>query len=312
MRPPAPDQALAPALLSEAADWLITLRYSQASAPELVAFEQWRQKSPAHARAWARVESMLGTFQQVPPEVCKQAMLTRPSRRQGLGMLALLAVPAGWLLWQEAPSHRLATAVGEQRTITLDDGSRVVLNTASVMSIRFNARERQLVLLQGEIMVTTHADPIANPRPFVVQTDHGTVQALGTRFSVRVMADQTRVAIYQHAVKVSPRRGSARILNAGERADFGPRGISASAVAPSSDALWEQGVLLAKNMRLSDVLAELSRYDTVPMRCDEAVADLRVSGALSLQDTRAALELLALSLPVRVQRHAGTVQVVAR
>ncbi|MNR41118.1 fec operon regulator FecR [compost metagenome] len=57
-------------------------------------------------------------------------------------------------------------------------------------------------------------------------------------------------------------------------------------------------------MRLADVVAEMARYRSGALQCDPAVAELRVSGALSLKDADASLELLAQSLPVRITHHA--------
>jgi transmembrane sensor len=61
-------------------------------------------------------------------------------------------------------------------------------------------------------------------------------------------------------------------------------------------------MLLARNMRLADVVAEMSRYRSGVLRCDPAVAELRVSGAVSLADTDAGLALLARSLPLRIEQ----------
>lgn len=76
-------------LLSEAADWLIVLRYEAPSAKEQASFEQWRSQSPAHEAAWHKAESMLGVFAQVPPEICQQTLrsVQRPDRRKSLAML---------------------------------------------------------------------------------------------------------------------------------------------------------------------------------------------------------------------------------
>ncbi len=314
MNRPPPLQAHAapdPALLSEAADWLLTLRYGDNAARAQASFERWRQQSPAHGQAWARAEAMLGVFAQVPPDIGKDTFraLQRPSRRRGMGMLGalLLAAPAGWLAWRHMPwrewSADVATATGERRSMVLADGSQVVLNTASAVDIVFTAAERRIQLQAGEILVTTHADPSPTYRPFVVQTPQGTVRALGTRFSVRRLDDHTtRVAVIEQAVDIRPANGASRVLRAGTRADFEIGRIGPEAAVESSATLWEQGMLLARNMRLEDVVAEMGRYRSGVLRCHPAVADLRVSGAVSLADTDAGLALLARSLPLRIEQ----------
>lgn len=303
-----------PILLGEAADWLITLHYETPSAADRAAFDRWRAQSAAHGAAWVRAESMLGAFAQVPPDVCRQtlAVARRPNRRASLALLGslLFAAPASWLAWRELSWSDWAadavTARGEQRSIALPDGSRLTLNTASAVALRFTAAERRIRLLAGEILVTTHADPSPTYRPFVVQTREGTAQALGTRFSVRrVDAQTTRVAVFEHAVGIRTQEGASRLLRAGDAADFGAGEIGASAEVQASAALWERGMLLAKNQRLADVVAEMARYRSGALHCAPAVAELRVSGAVSLKDIDASLALLAQSLPVRIAHQAG-------
>ncbi|MFT4267525.1 MAG: FecR domain-containing protein, partial [Xenophilus sp.] len=196
------------------------------------------------------------------------------------------------------------TATGERRAIQLPDGTRLVLNTASAIDIAFTDTQRRIRLAAGEILVTTHADPAATPRPFLVDTVCGVVRALGTRFSVRQMEDGglCRVAVFEHAVEVRPLAGAVRILRAGERADFGVADVLPPVAAGKAALLWEQGMLLAKNMPLGDVIAELSRYRPGVLHCEPAVAGMPVSGAISLMDTDAALDLLAGSLPLRIER----------
>uniref|UniRef100_UPI000D3CE3E7 FecR domain-containing protein n=1 Tax=unclassified Variovorax TaxID=663243 RepID=UPI000D3CE3E7 len=305
--------ALDPALIGEAAEWMMTLRYGDDARQAQAGFERWRQQSPAHREAWARAESLMGVFAQVPAGIGKDAFqaLQRPGRRRGMGLLGALLVagPAGWLAWRHTPWREwtadVATATGERRPMTLADGTRIVLNTASAVDIVFSATERRLRLQAGEVLVTTHADPSPTDRPFVVQTPQGSVRALGTRFSVRRLDDDTtRVAVFEHAVEVRALEGvppAPRVLRAGQQADFDAGRVRAEAAVDASAALWAQGMLLARNMRLADVVAEMSRYRSGVLRCHPAVAGLRVSGAVSLADTDAGLALLARSLPLRIE-----------
>lgn len=308
---PTSDAALDPALIGEAADWMLTLRYGDDARKAQAGFDRWRQQSPAHAEAWARAEAVLGVLAQVPADIGKNTFqaMRRPTRRRGMGVLGalLLAAPAGWLAWRHMPWREwtadVATATGERRSMTLADGSRLVLNTASAVDIVFTPTERRIRLHAGEILVTTHADPSPTYRPFVVQTAQGSVRALGTRFGVRCLDDRTtRVAVFEHAVELRAQEGASALLRAGQQADFDASRIRPEVAVDNSAALWEQGMLLARNMRLADVVAEMARYRGGVLRCHPAVADLRVSGAVSLADTDAGLALLARSLPLRIER----------
>ncbi len=304
-------------LLKEAADWVMDLRYGGPAERDAEAFERWRQQSPAHGEAWARAEAVMGSFAQLPAGIGKNALGSlqqqqRTRRRRSLQLLGalLVAAPAGWLAWRQAPwqewSADVATATGERRTLQLADGTQLVLNTATAVDIAFTATERRVHLRAGEILVTTgHADPSPTHRPFTVQTAQGSVQALGTRFSVRQLdgaQGTSRVAVFEQAVQVHTDSGATRTLRAGEQADFTATAVQAAVPVDASAALWEQGMLLARGMRLADVLAEMARHRSGVLRCHPAVADLQVSGAIALGDTDMALALLERSLPVRVER----------
>jgi transmembrane sensor len=306
-------QATAPdgALLKEAADWVMAFQYGSAEERDREAFERWRQQSPAHREAWSRAETVLGTFAHVPSQIGKDTLgaLQRVKRRRSLRMLGalMLAAPAGWLAWRQLPWQEwtadVATATGERKSMQLADGTQLVLNTQSAVDIVFTPAERRIRLHAGEILVTTHRDPSPVYRPFVVETGQGVVQALGTRFSVRRLDDAiSRVAVFQDAVEIRPSAGSVRRLQAQEQADFDAGGVRSPTPVERSAALWEQGMLLASDMRLADVLAEMGRYRHGVLRCDPRVAGLRVSGAIALGDTDVGLALLERSLPLRVER----------
>lgn len=296
-------------LLEEAADWVIRLRYESADAQTQRAFERWLGQGEAHAQAWARAEQVLGAFEGLPAGIghdVLRATRNRQGRRAvlraalGLGVV----VPTGWIAWREAPAWRadLRTAAGEQLTRMLDDGTRLVLNSGSAVDLRYGTAERRLVLVAGEVLVTTGHETEPTYRPFVVQTPQGEVQALGTRFSVRLIDDRTEVMVFEHAVLARPAHAAPLRIDAGQRGSFTLGQAGALAPVDDSAAFWEQGMLVVRDQRLADVVAELARHRPGFLRCSPEVADLRVSGALSLRDTDAALSALTERLPIAVQR----------
>lgn len=304
--------AFDPRLLDEAADWALAFRFDAPDAARQAEFELWRNRSPDHARAWDKAEAVFRSFDKVPPAVGRAVLDRAPasaSRRATLRNLGVagIAAPAGIWAWRAEPWRYwladLRSATGEIRAVALPDASALVLNTASAVDVSFDATARRLELIDGEILVTTHADPAASPRPFTVATPQGVVEALGTRFSLRRTEEGSiRVAVFEHAVRIHPARGPAQILQAGEQAEF--RADRVGAVAPVEDeaAMWQHGMLIARDMRLARVVAELARYRRGILRCDPAVAERRVSGAISLTDTDSALDLIAQSLGLHILR----------
>ncbi|WDY60263.1 FecR domain-containing protein [Pseudomonas sp. PSKL.D1] len=298
-----------PHILGEAADWLVQLQSGSATEADHVAVQAWCKRSSQHELAWQRAEAILGDFRQLPTPVAgetlrrlsQQGAVNRRQAMQRLGLL-LMAAPAAWLAWRETPWQQWAadarTAVGEQRPLTLADGSRLLLNTDTAIDIAFSAGERRIDLLNGEILLTSASDP----RPLRVRTLHGTAQALGTRFSVRIAGPVTRVAVLEGTVDARPLHGMGNlVLQAGQQAAFTADLVQPATVLDSGDLAWEHGMLMARNMRLADLLLELGRYRSGVLRCHPAVRELKVSGAFPLADTDASLRLLSDTLPVSVQ-----------
>ncbi|WP_348775366.1 FecR domain-containing protein [Pseudomonas sp. PS01298] len=85
------------------------------------------------------------------------------------------------------------TSIHERPPQRLDDGSQLALNADTASDIRSDSKQRSIQLYRGEMLVNTAQDP--TQRPFIVQTGEGRVRALGTRFSVRHLIEQTRVGV---------------------------------------------------------------------------------------------------------------------
>ncbi|NIE77945.1 DUF4880 domain-containing protein [Pantoea sp. Ap-967] len=301
-----------PAILGEAADWLVQLQSGSATEDDHRAVQAWCQRSSEHAMAWQRAESILGDLGRLPAPVSGETLrrlsrngaLSRRQAMQRLGLL-LLAAPAAWLSVREMPWQQWTadarTAVGEQRPLALADGSQVLLNTHSALNIRFDAEQRRLDLLAGEILVSSATDPATPARPFLVRTLHGQVRALGARFSVRVDGPLTRVAVLTGAVDAQPLHGGGQQVQAGERTAFDSVRVQPAHALDAGDLAWEHGMLMARDMRLADLLQELDRYRPGVLRCHPGVRELRVSGAFPLTDSDASLRLLADTLPVVVR-----------
>lgn len=303
----------AAAVSRRAAQWMARLWSDDASEADRQACARWRAAHPDHERAWQQLQAFEGRLLSVPADIARHALREpagqgRQKRRRVLQALGVAFTASGvaWVAgrspaWQHVVAD-MRTATGEIRELTLPDGSRVVLSSATAIDVRFDARERRLVLRAGEILVQTAPQAGVAHRPFRVQVEQGVVEALGTRFAVRHGETATRVAVFEHAVEVRPAglQGDRVRLQAGQGADLRFDGVGDMAAAPPALAAWRDGILVADGMRLDTFVAELARFRPGLLSCDEAVAHLRVSGIFSLRDTDRALHNLARALPVRL------------
>lgn len=299
---------VSPRAAREAAAWLLRLRDSGDSADERAACEYWRSQSAENECAWQRAQRLGELFGAVP-SVLGLSALDRPDRdgrRRALKTLALLttAVPAGWLLQRNVPWREWTadyrTVAGERHAITLADGSQLHLNSGSAVDIRFDERQRLLRLVDGEILIETAPDQHTSSRPFIVESNEGRIRALGTRFIVRQLAGATAVTVLEHAVEISPQDGGALLLPAGQQIRFTADSIDTPVPIQPRAGDWSRDLLIADRMPLGDFIDELSRHRPGLLRCDPAVADLRISGAFQLRDIDAVLAALPQTLPVQL------------
>lgn len=307
-RLPIPAQPIDPATMRQAAEWIAQLWSDDASEQDRADCARWRARHPSHEHAWQCLIAIEGKLGSVPRDVARQA-LRKPAgagRRRALRALGLgaLAIGTGYAVRGTDAWHRAASdyrsGTGEIRAVTLPDGSHLTLSTGSAIDLRFTDDERLVVLRAGEILIATASDPAAVPRPFRVRTRHGTVQALGTRFSVRDDDEASRVAVFEGAVEVRAAHAPDKAvrLDAGRGSRFSMDGVEPVEPVSENAAAWSRGVLVADEMRLDAFVAELARYRSGVLRCDPEVADLRASGVFSLRDTDRALDNLTRGLPV--------------
>ena len=183
----------------------------------------------------------------------------------GVGAAALGLGWRGWQYTRENHSEDLQTALGERRDIELPDGSQLQLNGATRLGVRYSAGQRQVVLEAGEVMFSVAHD---SARPFVVDTAQGRVTVTGTRFDVRPDRGHTRVAVEQGSVKVEGASGPSAQLTAGLGAHIDPQGqvVAPYPVDAAVVTAWRHGKLVFDNATLAEVVTEVSRYRSQPLR----------------------------------------------
>ncbi|MGP6417906.1 FecR domain-containing protein [Pseudomonas putida] len=307
---PASSKPVSAQVLDAAIAWQLSL--DSGSPLEREEFAKWHAAHEEHARAWRQL-GMLDQRFSVANGPARAALLQsregirRRVRKLGSGLASVVAVIglalfAGdrylpldyWLADQR-------TATGEQRTMRLADGTVLNLNTHSAVDVHFDARQRLIVLQEGEIMVETgHGDA----RPFIVETREGSMRALGTRFLVKREDQGTRLSVLKSAVAAHPQsHPEEQILREGQQVLIRNDGLDAvAALTPGADA-WTRGMLVVDNARLEDLVHELGRYRRGHLGVTPEVADLRITGSFPLHDTDKALSALLPTLPVQIERH---------
>lgn len=244
--------------------------------------------------------------------------------RQRMGWVALAAtvlcaLGVGAYFFAAAPrGDRYSTPIGGIASVSLADGSRLTLNTATRVRVELTPQERHVRLEDGEAFFQVAKDP---NRPFVVEVGNKRVIAVGTEFSVRRTGDDMRVVVTEGKVRVesgsadgaatvrrrpgpagaSPQMAQGRppsevLLTPGSVASAADDGVVVEQKALSEaedDLTWRHGYLTFHDASLADAVAEFNRYNTHKIAIqDPAVAAIRISGSFRALNYEAFVRVL--------------------
>lgn len=305
----------------EAAAWVARHDTGPLTPDEAAQFDAWLAASPAHRAAFDRYNGLwreLDDLAVAPPRPAAAndaAPAPAPGRKRralaaaiALGLLATGSVTA----WRLSTDPSYATDIGERRVVTLDDGSRITLNTATALSVDFDAVRRRIALAQGEALFEVAHDP---GRPFIVDAPSGSVRAVGTKFVVRIdNGHRLAVTVTEGKVLVArpaKRRDDAEVaepapqtpLTIGQSLDAqGPR-LAVTSLPPSrlaSRLAWRQGDVVFAGESLAAAAAEMQRYTDRHIQVDPAVAYYSIGGYFRTNDLNAFLETVESVFPVRI------------
>jgi len=221
----------------------------------------------------------------------------RPQRARAYRRIAVTAclvmAAAATLLsvWWNRANPVYSTVLGEQRSLRLEDGSWVHLNTHSRLEVQYSAQRRELHLLEGEALFTVQQD---TARPFVVYAGEAVIRALGTQFNVYLGQNATSVAVVSGAVQVMPvaerqtttTSRTAATLNAGQEAQIANGGKVLLPAQNVADAVaWRERRLVFRGTPLEAVAAEFNRYNPQQIQVEGATARRKLlSGTFDADD----------------------------
>lgn len=340
-----------PQIIDEASAWFVAMREPTASADAREAFALWLRASPAHvgaylemAHVWddaAHLSTQLDVNIDAVAAVSNVVRLREAStaaRPTAQNLPRRLLVAASLLLgcllgsltwWQISRVPTYVAGVGEQRAITLEDGSTVRLNSRSKLSVRMSPQLRQIELLEGQALFEVTHDAA---RPFIVRSDNVAVRAVGTAFDVWRKKSGTIVTVIEGAVRVNrveagrPTSPAAAAvsgtsfavpvqLSAGEQLTVTHSGQveqrpNANVAAATS---WLRHELVFDGEPLSAVLEEFNRYTRTPIvLTDDSLADLRISAVFHTTSPDTLMRYLARFESVEVEESDSEIRIFRR
>jgi transmembrane sensor len=304
-------------LLKEAAEWFARLQDPAIPLESVCEWQSWMSADPRHALAFHSLEDLWQDFGEIPhPSPPARAALAadrydasvpvgewrlaRPKLRAPMwaaaASVSLAALAA--LVWVRpwSPAGELVeTQVGENRTLTLGDGTGVSLGGRTALRVSLSRDERRLTLLRGEAFFDVAKD---SARPFVVRAGAAEVTAIGTQFNVRRNDDRTVVSVVEGKVLVQRAPGviravwpaapsverGVRPLGAGNRATVSGESSQPPSAEPAEMAdatAWRSGKLAFESEPLRYVVEDVNRYAAKSIEIeDERIGELLITGTV--------------------------------
>ncbi|MEY2151266.1 MULTISPECIES: FecR family protein [Rhodanobacter] len=303
--------------------WYARLLEADCPDADRAACARWRAADPAHEAAWRELDRLwqhsataarhpavaaaaLRALHYTPPAPWyrRQAWLW-PATAVAVAAVAVLAILPHWRAIAPAPGTTYSTAIGQQRSVNLPDGTTVTLDTQSSLVVRYDAHERSVDLLRGRAQFSVRANP---QRPFVVHVGNGTITDVGTVFQVRTDKDCTGITLIEGELDIAasaPDHATERVsLHSGKQLWFDRSGHISPVQPADLQAAegWTEGKLFVHDWKLPDLLAEMNRYNRTQVSIgDPALDAIRISGVFDSHDPHTMLQLLQRGWPIRAR-----------
>ncbi len=334
-------------LEAEAADWIARLDRGRLSQDEQLALREWMARSPEHfallnrfSAIWKDLDGLADMLEETEPPVAandgerKQRRLTL---FPGAAITAvIIAVVTGVFIvnndyfrpvsleGQPAQVSYL-TAIGEQRTVTLQDGSRTQLNTDTVINVDFDDQYRRVHLVRGEALF--EIAPKAS-WPFLVYAGNNVIHVISTAFVVKMVEDQVEVTIKEGRVELKSFHGDTRnehdknmslfstVVNTSQTAIIDRRKhvLKHNTKEEIERKLaWREGLIIFSGEPLNRVVEEMSRY--IPVKfviTDPELNGVRIGGIFRIGDTAAMLDILETGFDVNINRSGNNLVYLSR
>ncbi len=211
-------------------------------------------------------------------------------------------------------SEKYGTGIGETRVITLTDNSRITLDAATQLIVRYTAEAREIELLAGQAFFDVAKDM---SRPFRVLAGAQTVLATGTEFNVSRLGREIRVTLVEGEVVVT---GEPRPVTDGPTLEpvklrQGEQLVVSETGAPEVDPnanlektnAWRIGKVMLDGDTLEEAVEQMNRYSRIRLSiASDDLKQYRISGVFHAGDTDAFVDAVEAYLPVEARRQSAT------
>jgi len=248
------------------------------------------------------------------PAVAPRALSRRIGRPAAVAMALVVLAAVALTFWYVAhQSTSFRTEVGQIRSVPLEDGSHVTLDTGSRIEVAVRADERRIDLISGDAYFQVAKDPM---RPFVVSVGRARVVAVGTQFYVERDGNGLIVLVTEGEIRLErPAKSPQEVVAGSEaRVDSTELRMSHPTGMEVEEMLgWRNGYLLFRDTSLVEAVARFNRYTHRKMLIeDPSIAGIRIGGHFRLDDVQGFLWLLKSGFPINVDERVDRIVLTKR
>ena len=304
--------------------WVVRREEPEWSVSDQAELDQWLAESDAHKVAFWRLEhgwreaDRIGSLG-VPFQPASRGFALSSWQPAALAASILVAFVAFLLFWQAAPgtqadnpsTHRYETPIGGHEVVALADGSRVELNTATVIRAAVTDKTRAVWLERGEAFFSVAK---RDGQKFVIYAGPRTITVLGTKFSVRRASDETVVAVLEGRVRVGA-GGRESMVTGGEIAVARDQGtlVAKSPLAVQHQLAWRAGMIDLDGMSLAAAAEQFNRYNSTQLIIgDPQAGQTVIAGSFVARNVDAFARLLEDAYGLQAVNSAGRILVSTR
>lgn len=279
----------------EAGEWVERRDAGVLSETEQAEFDAWLAQSMSHRVAYWRADAAWTSADRI--KVLDAAGNDASARKAMPGTIKaaaafvlMAALAAGAALYPRAPSDRTyATAIGGHETISFADGTRIELNTDTLIRARMTTKERTIWLDHGEAYFSVKHNAA---RPFMVMVAGHRITDLGTKFLVTADAGKLQVALVQGRARIDTAdkwmQQHSALMSPGDvvLATTDSMSRTRESTRALSNALsWRNGLLVFRRTPLAEAAYQINRYNREKLViADASLNDMPISGTLSATD----------------------------
>jgi len=331
-------------IYEEACEWFLAFRMGEPEPAARSAFDNWMRRSPEHVAAYLEVaavwsnpaaydgrakwdaDTLIAQARTEPDNIVPltddrtlsaskapgSPASVEPTARSRTAWFALAAsfllCALGAGTWYSIRGDVYETAAGEQRSIRLDDGSMIDLNSKTTIAVHYDAHGRNVEIEAGQALFKVVHD---TTRPFIVDSGDTRVRAVGTQFDVYRKPSGTVVTVIEGRVAVSTSNATALFVAADEQMTLAPNKAPQIAKGTASTAIaWTGRKIVFSRASLTEVAEEFNRYSARRLIIEDPDAyGFHVSGAFSSSDIESIVRFLRTRPGVEVEESRSEIRI---